>query len=117
MATGETTSFAKRWNGHVTWALMLSRFFLLFKALGLFWGQVAKAGAISGSATLLLQDVAGKSSDNKDVDKWQVMSLVSLEASLGSFGVLTLFTYMEDSQSMWLSTNVLFRGLGLLSWQ
>jgi C2 domain len=97
-------------------ALILSRFFLLSTALVLFCGRACMAGALSGSATLLLQDVSGKSSYNKDVDKWLVLSLLSTEASIGSWGVLNLFIYFgaEDSQSMWYSTNILYRGMGLL---
>lgn len=109
-----------QWHEGMDWpcqmALILSRFFLLFTALVLFWGRAAMAGAFSGSATLLLQDVSGRSSYNKDVDKWLVLSLLSTEASIGSWGVLNLLTYLgaEDSQSMWLSTNVLYRGIALL---
>mmetsp|Transcript_8640 Transcript_8640/g.15107 ORF Transcript_8640/g.15107 Transcript_8640/m.15107 type:complete len:268 (-) Transcript_8640:118-921(-) len=82
-------------------------------ALVLFWGQAPVAGAFSGLSTWFLHDLSGKEVHGRENEKWLLLSLLSFEASLGSFCILTLFSYF-DSQSTWTNAEWLQRLIGLV---
>jgi hypothetical protein len=100
-----------------TIALAVSQCFLASTALVLLSGGTAiLAGALSGSAVLLLEEFSGSGCCRKEVDKWLCLSLFSAETSTGLWLFLHLCTVLgaDDSESMNLSANIFYRGMGLV---
>ena len=100
-----------------TVALAVSQCFLASTAVVLLSGNTALlAGALSGSAALLLQEFSGKGTSRKELDKWLFLSLFSAETSTGLWLFLNLCAVMgaDDSESMKLSANIFYRVMGLL---
>ena len=73
------------------------------------------AGILSVFSIWLLEDASEKSSYSKDIEKWLLLSLVSTEFSLGSWGILIVFSYFgaTDSQSMLTSASWLQKCVAL----
>jgi hypothetical protein len=96
---------------------VLSRCCLVSTAVVLFLGKAPIAGALSGVSILFLNDFSSKSfSYGKDVEKWLLLSLISTEASLGSWGILSVFSYFgaADFYSIWIGAILFQKFIGVL---
>jgi len=101
--------------------IILTRALLVVAALGLLWGRAAIAGLMSCLSILLLVELPtnkkNRASWFNTVDQYLVVSLLSEEASLGSWGILSWVTYVgtnNDVESIWVSCKVLQKLAGFL---
>ena len=101
--------------------IILTRALLVVAALGLLWGRAAIAGLMSCLSILLLVDLPtnkkNRASRFNTIDQYLVVSMLSVEASLGSWGILSWATYVgtnNDVESIWISCKVLQKFAGAL---
>ena len=101
--------------------IILARALLVVAALGLLWGRAAIAGLMSCLSILLLLDLPtnkkNRTSRFSTIDQYLVVSMLSVEASLGSWGILSWVTYVgtnNDVESIWVSCKVLQKLAGVL---